>query len=232
MFKKSLVIGGFVVLSNINFSLSKEVSFSQKAWEENKGIYHEILELPFNKELSEGTLDKKKYDFYKNQDAFYLRNFSKALSTFAAKLDNIKDIKNVLRFASNSFDENLSHIEIGLEGISPSNFSYIHFLLSTASFGTKEELSAALLPCFWIYLEVGKELKKKSSKENPYNSWIDLYSSNKYETDVKQMIELTDRLAKKATSKIRKKMLTAFKIATKLEYEFWNDSYHKRELLK
>lgn len=205
--------------------------FSEEAWKSIDLVYAQIVKHPFNQELARGTLDKKIFQFYKNQDAYYLRKFSKALSLLASKLEDISDIRMVLKHSSNSFDEDLSNVKLDLKGVSPSNFSYTHFLLSTASFGTKEELVAALLPCYWIYLKVALDLKKKSTSKSPFYSWIKLYSSKRYADNVNAMIKLTDKLAMKATPELRKKMLLAFKLASKLELNFWDDSYYQREIL-
>ena len=212
--------------------MAAENKFSELAWNQIKPIYQKIDDHPFNRKLAQGTLAKDKYQFYKDQDAYYLKKFSKALSMLATKLDEIPDIKMVLNLASNSFDEDLSLTEISLKGVTPSNFTYTHFLLSTASLGTKEELAAAILPCYWIYLKVADDLKKIAKNDAPYISWIEFYSSKGYRKDVLKMIDLTNKLAKESTPEIREKMLLAFKVASKLELNFWEDSYEKKEILK
>jgi thiaminase (transcriptional activator TenA) len=54
---------------------------------------------------------------------------------------------------------------------------------------------SALLPCFWIYMEVGKHTHRFSSSQNPYQAWIDRYVGAEFETAVRQMIALLDELA-------------------------------------
>lgn len=228
MRKKLLLIFVFLIPT---FSYSQEIVFSEKAWSDIKEIYKKILNHPFNRELKKGTLDKDKFYFYKNQDAYFLKKFSKALAMLASKLDDISDIRMVLKFASDSFDENLSESEASLKNISPSNFTYTEFLLSTSFRASKGELAAAILPCYWIYLEVAKSMKQSASSDNPFTSWINLYSSKLFEKSVESMIKLSNRLYKEASTHEKKKMLLAFKIASKLELDFWDDSYHKRGLL-
>ena len=44
------------------------MSFSKTAWSAIEYTYKSILEHPFNKELSEGTLETEKFQFYMKQD--------------------------------------------------------------------------------------------------------------------------------------------------------------------
>ena len=53
-------------------------------------------------------------------------------------------------------------------------------LLSTVALGSSPEAVAALLPCFWIYREVGIEIFSRSQDglaSNPYARWIDFQIS-------------------------------------------------------
>jgi thiaminase/transcriptional activator TenA len=40
----------------------------------------------------------------------------------------------------------------------PANLAYTSYLLATVGFGSYAEGISAVLPCYWIYWEVGKEL--------------------------------------------------------------------------
>ena len=59
--------------------------FSQDAWKRNLTVYAEILEMPFNHELMEGTLTQTRFKHYMIQDAHYLEGFARALSLASAK---------------------------------------------------------------------------------------------------------------------------------------------------
>ncbi|OOW36261.1 thiaminase II, partial [Acinetobacter baumannii] len=45
--------------------------FSQELWQRNLNLYQKILDLPFNQELANGTLDKEAFCHYVIQDAQY-----------------------------------------------------------------------------------------------------------------------------------------------------------------
>ena len=61
------------------------MNFSEKAWEEIAPIYAAILNHPFIRELTAGTLTKERFRFYMVQDALYLTEFSRVLSLVAAR---------------------------------------------------------------------------------------------------------------------------------------------------
>ena len=61
------------------------MSFSQKLWQRNLPLYEATLNLPFNQQLANGTLDKQKFCHYVIQDAHYLLGYGKALAICSAK---------------------------------------------------------------------------------------------------------------------------------------------------
>ncbi len=60
------------------------------------------------------------------------------------------------------------------------HYAYTNHLLAIASRGSFAERLAAVLPCYWIYSEVGKELKRRGSRDADYQRWIDQYSGEEY----------------------------------------------------
>ena len=58
-------------------------------------------------------------------------------------------------------------------------------LLATAYHEPWEVLMAALLPCFWIYWDVGNTIARKAAPDNPYRPWIDTYSDEAFGTAVR-----------------------------------------------
>src|SRR5215208_1921216 len=59
--------------------------FSQEAWNQNAGTYELIRTMPFNAELTAGTLSEARFKHYITQDAHYLVGFGRALALAAAK---------------------------------------------------------------------------------------------------------------------------------------------------
>lgn len=194
-------------------------SFSEEAWKRISRTYQEIKDHPFNRELKNGALPKDKFESYSNQDAHYLQVFAKALAQLAAKVDDKEMAGALLDFAKESLQEGGSpkgEMNLG-------TFTYTNYLIAQAAGKGSAEIAATLLPCFWIYFELAKDLKPLSSKSNPYYNWLETYSSEKYETSVKKMIQITDRLA--STIPDWSPLFKAFETASWLEWYFWEASY-------
>jgi thiaminase/transcriptional activator TenA len=139
------------------------MKWSEHTWQTIKDLYQSILKMPFIKELSEGSLPQEKFRFYMAQDSLYLEHFGRTLSLIAAKITDLQDVLAFMRFAENAIVvENALHEsyfkDFGLNDkgiLQPACHHYIHFLRSTAALESVEIAVAAVLPCFWIYREVG-----------------------------------------------------------------------------
>jgi thiaminase (transcriptional activator TenA) len=206
-------------------------------WEETKWIYEKIIHLPFNQELMKGTLKKDKFIFYIRQDSLYLLDYCRVLATIASKLDKTEKILQFLKFAEDSILVEKAMHETFLSEYkgdtynqkSPACFAYTNFLMSTVAFRSTEEAVASILPCFWIYREVGDYIYSNALTNNPYHKWIDTYSAEEFRKATDIAIEATDEIADKASSAIRLKMTDVFILSTKLEYIFWESAYKKEK---
>ena len=56
------------------------MSFSAELWQAITPIYAAILDHPFVRGLTDGSLSREAFRFYAVQDALYLRDFARALS--------------------------------------------------------------------------------------------------------------------------------------------------------
>ena len=85
---------------------------------------------------------------------------------------------------------------------------------------------AAVLPCFWIYLEVGKHIYRQANKVNPYQKWIDTYVDVDFETSVKDVIEVANIMATKVAATELELMDRVFYRASQFEWMFWDSAYN------
>ena len=209
------------------------MKFSESAWGAIESIYKSILEHPFNQELTQGTLAKERFQFYMKQDSLYLVDFARALAIAASRATDPDDLVLLLDFSKGAIiaERGLHEFYFDFYGIkldvekAPGCFTYTNFLISTAEHGRYEESLAALLPCFWIYQEVGLHIHKNSTTKNPYQKWINMYSGEEFQSVVKNAIALTDRIAKDVNDKQLQKMKEAFITSTRLEWLFWDSAY-------
>jgi thiaminase/transcriptional activator TenA len=111
---------------------------------------------------------------------------------------------------------------------SPDCLGYTSFLLATAYHEPWEVLVAALLPCFWIYWDVGSAIAREAAADNPYRSWIDTYADEGFGDAVRAVIAATDAAADRATAEVRGRMMTSFIRCSQYEWLFWDGAYQLR----
>ncbi|MGD8780139.1 MAG: thiaminase II [Ignavibacteria bacterium] len=210
------------------------MKFTQTLWNETATIYKRIINHPFNVELANGSLDKNKFKYYVQQDSLYLQDYARALAIVAAKAPNAERINDFLIFAKDGIwvEQQLHQFFYKKFDIPPCSlkepgcFGYANFLLSTTSLQPYEVGVSALLPCFWIYREVGVDIVNKSAAGNPYQPWIDTYSGEEFKIAVEKAIEITGEAAQKASEHTLQQMKDVFILSTKLEWKFWDAAYN------
>ena len=209
------------------------MTFTKRLWDEIAGIYGAIIDHPFNRELGQGTLALERFKFYIQQDALYLVDFSRALAIVGAKARLPGRILDFLEFAKDGLvveralhEEYFRRFKVTPEADqAPGCFAYTNYLVATASHRSFEEAVAALLPCFWIYREVGMHIVGQSVPENPYQLWVDTYAGEEFAAAVRRAIDITDEVAGKATEEARQRMTEAFVLSSRLEWMFWDSAY-------
>ena len=108
---------------------------------------------------------------------------------------------------------------------------YTSFLTATAWSESYPVVLASLLPCFWIYAEVGKDIVSASAPNNPYQAWVDTYSGEEFNEAVKNVLTTIDRIAERCDADTLEKMHKAYTKGAELEYLFWDGAYHQRQWL-
>ncbi len=207
------------------------MKWSEEAWKEVEEIYEDILQLPFVKELTAGTLSLERFLFYIKQDAYYIENYSKVLAHIASRLPKKEWREDFLRFALDGIlVENALHssfTEISSSKINPTPTCLLYCNYESAKGLEPVEIeAAAILPCFWIYMLVGNEIHKHSKPDNAYEKWIETYADESFARSTAKAIDICDQLADQTTQEIRDKMTEAFVMATKMEWMFWESAYN------
>ncbi|MEI0550574.1 thiaminase II [Brachyspira intermedia] len=212
------------------------MKFSEIVWKRNQDLYNKIINTNFNKELMDGSLDKKKFAYYIEQDSLYLKYYSKALAIISSKIHNVDYALVFLKSSINSYivEEEIVHKYFrdtfkfeNTNKITTANLGYTSFLINTAHTEAFETAAASILPCFWIYNELGKYIKANAEVENnPYRKWIDTYADEEFSKATEYMIKILDNLYDNASDAVKEKMAAVFDIAFIWEYRFWNDAYN------
>ncbi len=215
------------------------MAFSIELWKSIDGIYREILRHPFVRGLGDGTLSRESFKFYVVQDALYLREFGRALSVAAARAPHDDWIVMFNEHAANALrverslhegffkDFGLSPEQVGATPPAPANLAYTSFLLATVYGGTFHEALGALLPCYWIYWEVGKELERKGSPDPLYQRWIATYASEGFAGVVRAVIAALNETAAKLRPAEREAVTRCFVTTSRYEWMFWDMGYRR-----
>lgn len=213
--------------------------FSTAAWQAHLPIYQRILDLPFNRELADGSLAPSRFRHYMIQDAHYLEGFARALSLASARGWHADHVVHFAKAAEVAIIvERSLHADYFVRfGVTPEAFAateptpvcdhYVSYLLRTCALDDFEVGLAALLPCFWIYREVGRHIHARAAASNPYRAWIDTYAGPDFEKAVDDVIAIVDTVAEAASPRTRERMSTAFRQASRLEWLFWDSAWRE-----
>ena len=215
--------------------------FSQTLWSQIEEIYAAILEHPFIAGLTDGTLDRDAFRFYVVQDAHYLREYARALSLAAARAPSEPDIAMFAQHAAGAIeverslhesffsDFGLGNEEVAATPMAPTNLAYTSYLLAIAYGGSFPETLGALLPCYWIYWEVGRELLERGSPEPLYGRWIETYGGEEFAAIVRAVLSLTDRLGPELNESERERVAERFVTTSRYEWMFWDMGYRQEQ---
>ncbi|MDE6344794.1 MAG: TenA family protein [Muribaculaceae bacterium] len=203
--------------------------WSEEVWEVSLPIYEAILRLPFIKELADGTLDPEIFRRYIEQDNLYITEYSRVLAHIASRLGDIDDMDAFLKFAGDGvLMEKALHsmyVSDGTKEMSPTCLFYTS-LLKAQSMEPVEVEAAAVLPCFWIYLAVGKYILSIAKLEdNPYADWIKVYSDPAFDAATEKAIAICDKLADASSDEVRIRMTDIYVKAARMEWRFWDAAY-------
>ncbi|MBI3780686.1 MAG: thiaminase II [candidate division NC10 bacterium] len=215
------------------------MTFTAELWNSIGAIYAAILRHPFLKGFTDGSLPRESFQFYAVQDALYLREFARALSLAAARApredwiimfnEHAAGALRVERALHESFfrEWGLSAQEVAATPLAPTNLAYTSYLLSVAYGAPFHEVIAALLPCYWIYWEVGKELERDGSPDPLYARWIGTYASAEFGSLVRAVLDATDATAARLQAVEREAMRRHFLMTSRYEWMFWEMGYRR-----
>jgi thiaminase/transcriptional activator TenA len=210
-------------------------NFCDHAWQHTTELRAAIHGLRFNRELAAGTLDQARFQFYIQQDALYLDAYARILVMAGARGPDGATLRlfgecalEAVAVEQALHGQYLTQFGAGEAEPSPDCLSYTSFLLATAYHEPWEVLMAALLPCFWIYWDVGNAIAREAAADNTYRAWIDTYSDEGFGNAVRAVIAATDKAAAGTTDAVRARMMTAFVRSTQYEYLFWDGAYQLR----
>lgn len=202
-------------------------------------ILPKIYQHPFNAQLAQGSLPKEIFKQYMRQDILYLADFSKALQLTANRLKNKEQATMLNTIKTTTVQDEFSVNSNYLNGGSLSFFSipplpthkssvidhYTKHLLSAASEASPEVALSCILPCFYIYRNLGLQMRSFAHPTHPYRKWIESCSSPKYIASTQAMMSITEEHYAAASEAVQKQMIDSFKKSTGLELDFFEECF-------
>ena len=210
------------------------MSITRELWTAMAPIYATILRHPFVAGLTDGSLPRDCFRSYAVQDALYLREFARALSLAAARApeddwivmfnEHAAGALRVERMLHEGFfkEFGLTPADVAATPMAPTNVAYTSYLLAVAYGAPYHEALAALLPCYWIYWEVGKTLERATSPDPLYARWIATYASSEFGAVVQAVLAATDAVAERLRLPERDAMRRHVLTTTRYEWMFWD----------
>ena len=213
-------------------------TFSQRVWDTTSSIRRDIDALPLLTELADGTLEPRRFVEYLAQDDFYLRGYARALAMLATRAPSAAATSfwsagaseavtaEVVMHAALMADARLAGQPRATQA-SPTTRAYVDMLQTATAYEPYAVGVAAVLPCYWIYADVGKRLAARASSvgDHPYRSWLAAYDDPAFHAATCTAITLLDEAAEATDDATRDAMASAFAAATWHEKQFWARSY-------
>lgn len=214
------------------------MSFCKEVREECNDLWQANFNHPFVKGIAEGTLPLDRFRFYVMQDAYYLTHFAKVQAIGAVKAEDLETTKRFAHHAEQTCAAEMALHESFMEMLdvtkdemaafepSPSAYAYVSHMYRSAERDLAEIL-AAILPCYWLYFEIGENLKNAVPDHPIYKRWIETYSSDWFGQLVAEQIERMDNLTVGLPELRLRELKNSFRRSTYYEWNFWEQAWNK-----
>lgn len=211
-------------------------AFTNQLWESIQDIYAKLVAHPFINQLALGMLAYNCFAHYLSQDVLYIKDDAVALHNLTKKTtsddekqffedmsnDGIAIEQELHRFFLNHFKVNKAKEK------SPVVAAYTRFLINHSENSSYGIAAAALLPCYWIYYEIGQYIIANAVENNPYQKWIDTYRGDEYVIYTEKFIQIVENLSKNANNSEKQQMQEAFISATNFELNFFDEAMQQQ----
>lgn len=195
-------------------------------WRSAVELRAEIDGLEFVRALGDGTLSQSAFEHYLTQDALYLQDYARALAR-ASQLAPDRQAQAFWAKAAREAIVTEMALHTGFLAAAdaaearPVTRAYTNHLLAVAAQGSYAALAAAVLPCFWIYLDIGRRLHARRTPDHPFRDWLDTYADPAFAEATAEAIARTEEALATASERDRAAAADAFRHATRLERDFF-----------
>lgn len=206
------------------------MTFTEQAWAAAAPVRSAIDELPFLQQLEAGTLPREVFHHYLAQDAHYLAVYGRTLALAASQARSTDELAFWAGGAQSTVlvERALHESRVGdLSRVAPSPVctAYTSYLQGLSTRGSYPVLIAGVLPCYWVYDDVGTRLKARLGARlegHPYADWIATYGDPAFAQACLRAREVVDAAAEASSPEVVTAMHEAFATATRYEWMFWD----------
>lgn len=212
---------------------ARAAPFSGLLWADIAATRTAIDELPFIAALGDGSLAAGHFAYYLAQDALYLAAYSRVLAEASALAPTVAEREFWAAGSAGCIEVELELHRSWLTGQDlppapgPVTRAYVDHLVAVSAAGNYAVLLAAVLPCYWLYADVGERLHAgylagRVGAPHPYADWLETYADEVFAAATRQAILLTDAAAATATAVDRELMRAVFARSAALELLFFD----------
>ncbi|GAB6937667.1 bifunctional hydroxymethylpyrimidine kinase/phosphomethylpyrimidine kinase [Isoptericola variabilis] len=197
-------------------------------WDDVAGVRAAIDDLAFVRSLGDGTLPADHFRTYLEQDALYLRDYARCL----ARASELAPTRAEQAFwAGGAHGALVTELDLHTrwlggepQGVaaSPTTAAYLdHLRAAGDDYAT---LVAAVLPCYWIYQDVGERLAARNRPGHPYAAWLGTYADEAFADATREAVAILRRAVAAADAPTRDRMAAAFRAACEHELAFFDQT--------
>ena len=210
--------------------------FGDEVWDRVADLRARCDDLPFVRALADGTLPLVAFEEYVHQDAIYLGAYSRVLARasqlapdshaqafFARGSSSCLDIERRLH------EDRLARADRTWDGgASAATTAYVDHLAAVGAHGSYAEVVAAVLPCYWLYADIGARLLARAGdlERHPYGDWVATYGDPGFVAMSDQARALADQAACGVSDVVRERMVAAFVRSCEHEVAFFAQTDH------
>ena len=203
----------------------------------NCPTWDDYIQHDFVKQLTAGTLAPDSFRHYLVQDYLYLIHYTRVMALSVYKSDTLAQMRVGQAGINAMLDMEIAMYldfcrqwNIPLEQVenapeSAVTIAYSRYILDAAMSGSLAELYAAIAPCLMGYGEIGRRIKDEGFiADNPYQSWIDVFSSDEFQVITAQNEAQINTLLADARPAQADKFQRLFNTAARMEVNFWQQA--------
>jgi len=217
------------------------MKFSELVRREADAAWEASFAHPFVTGIADGTLPLECFRFYVMQDAYYLSQFARIQAIGAAKAEDLYTSGRFAIHVQGTYQAelglhekfmkllNITEDEKASFNPAPTAYAYTSHLHRAAHNGHIGDVVAAILPCYWLYYEIGRRFQGRAPDQPIYREWIAAYNAEWFKELVEEQINRLDEIAEKVSEGDRERMKEHFVISSRYELMFWEMAYRREQ---